>query len=52
MAGITAIARVMASSADSGCVAVRGNPGTNPIEDNRTPKVSGAVANANFSTKL
>ena len=42
----------MASSADSGWVAVRGSPGTKPMLDNKTPSVSGAVAKASFSTKL
>ena len=47
-----AMASVMANSADSGCVAVLGRPGTKPIVDNSIPNVSGAVAKASFSTKL
>jgi hypothetical protein len=49
---MTAIERVMANNADSGCDAPRGNPGSKPIVDRSTPKVSGAVAKANFSIKL
>ena len=46
------MASVIASNADSGWVAVRGKPATKPIVDSNIPSVSGAVAKANFSTKL